>query len=73
MSIQLFVPKFRIDECLAAIRECLEKGWTGLGFKTATMEEEWKTYEGGQNFNVPGNSSFEIETLETLDYVCHFG
>lgn len=46
MSIQLFVPKFRIDECLAAIRECLEKGWTGLGFKTATMEEEWKTYTG---------------------------
>ena len=35
-------------------------------------EEEWKTYEGGQSFNVPGNSSFDIETLETLDYVCHF-
>ncbi len=46
MSIQLFVPKFRIDECLAAIRECLEKGWTGLGYKTATMEEEWKIYTG---------------------------
>lgn len=49
MSIQLFVPKFRIDECLAAIRECLEKGWTGLGFKTATMEEEWKAYTGLPN------------------------
>jgi hypothetical protein len=35
-------------------------------------ETEWKTYEGGQSFNVPGNSSFDIETLETLDYVCHF-
>jgi purine/pyrimidine-nucleoside phosphorylase len=35
-------------------------------------EAEWKTYEGGQSFNVPGNSSFDIETLETLDYVCHF-
>jgi purine/pyrimidine-nucleoside phosphorylase len=35
-------------------------------------EEAWKTYEGGQSFNVPGNSSFDIETLETLDYVCHF-
>ena len=36
-------------------------------------ESEWKTYEGGQSFNVPGNSSFDIETIETLDYVCHFG
>jgi purine/pyrimidine-nucleoside phosphorylase len=35
-------------------------------------ETEWKTYEGGQSFKVPGNSSFDIETLDTLDYVCHF-
>lgn len=36
-------------------------------------EDEWKNFGGGQSFNVPANSSFEIETLETLDYVCHFG
>ena len=30
-------------------------------------------YRGGQSFHAPGNSSFEIETLETLHYVCHFG
>ena len=35
-------------------------------------EEAWAAYEGGQEFNVPANSSFDIETLETLDYVCHF-
>jgi purine/pyrimidine-nucleoside phosphorylase len=35
-------------------------------------ETEWTSYEGGQQFSVPANSSFEIETLETLDYVCHF-
>lgn len=46
MSIQLFVPSFRVDECLEAIRECLEKGWTGLGFKTVEMEEAWKSYTG---------------------------
>lgn len=46
MAIQLFVPNFRIDECLAQIRECLEKGWTGLGFKTVEMEEAWKRYTG---------------------------
>ena len=40
--LQLFVPTFRIDECLAEIRECLEKGWTGLGFKTTQFEEAWK-------------------------------
>jgi dTDP-4-amino-4,6-dideoxygalactose transaminase len=44
MPIQLFVPSFRIDECLAGIRECLEKGWTGLGFKTVEFESAWKKY-----------------------------
>jgi dTDP-4-amino-4,6-dideoxygalactose transaminase len=44
--IQLFVPTFRIDETLAEIRECLEKGWTGLGFKTGQFEEAWKVYTG---------------------------
>jgi len=35
-------------------------------------ESEWKEYQGGQSFKVPGNSSFEIETVTLLDYVCHF-
>ncbi|MGL5398668.1 MAG: DegT/DnrJ/EryC1/StrS family aminotransferase [Shewanella sp.] len=46
MSIQLFVPTFRVEECLEQVRECLEKGWTGLGFKTQQIEEEWKKYTG---------------------------
>ena len=45
-SIHLFSPKFRIEETLAEIRECLEKGWTGLGFKTIQFEEAWKEYSG---------------------------
>ena len=36
-------------------------------------ETEWKTYEAGQSFSVPGDSHFDIETIELLDYVCHFG
>jgi len=44
--VQLFIPTFRIDECLAEIRECLEKGWTGLGYKTVAFEEAWKQYTG---------------------------
>mgnify|MGYP001568592010 CR=1 FL=1 len=38
-----------------------------LAGETAT-----NTYSAGQSFNVPGNSSFDIETVETLHYVCHF-
>jgi uncharacterized protein YaiE (UPF0345 family) len=36
-------------------------------------EAQWKTYGAGDQFHVPGNSGFDIETVETLDYVCHFG
>ena len=36
-------------------------------------DNEWKTYGAGESFNVPGDSSFDIETIEMLDYVCHFG
>ena len=35
-------------------------------------EEGWKTYVAGDKFTVPGNSSFDIEVTEMLDYVCHF-
>src|SRR5262249_15843620 len=44
--IQLFVPHFRIEECLSEIRECLERGWTGLGYKTVEFEAAWKAYTG---------------------------
>jgi uncharacterized protein YaiE (UPF0345 family) len=33
---------------------------------------EWQHYGAGSEFRVPGNSSFDIETLELVDYVCHF-
>ena len=49
MAIQLFVPTFRIDECLDEIKECLEKGWTGIGYKTVEFEEKWKAYTGLNN------------------------
>jgi dTDP-4-amino-4,6-dideoxygalactose transaminase len=48
-DIQLFVPNYRTEECLEEIRECLEKGWTGLGFKTLAFEKEWTTYTGLPN------------------------
>jgi dTDP-4-amino-4,6-dideoxygalactose transaminase len=44
--INLFTPTFRVEETLAEIRECLEKGWTGLGFKTLEIEKAWCEYTG---------------------------
>src|SRR5579872_2663175 len=44
--IQVFTPQFRVEECLLGIRECLEKGWTGLGFKTNEIEKAWTEYTG---------------------------
>jgi purine/pyrimidine-nucleoside phosphorylase len=35
--------------------------------------EAWQTYAGGQSFNVPGDSAFDIEVTQTLHYICHFG
>ncbi|CAN5431793.1 pyrimidine/purine nucleoside phosphorylase [soil metagenome] len=35
--------------------------------------DTWASYNGGQTFDVPGNSSFDIEVTQTLHYVCHFG
>lgn len=46
MKIQLFVPSFSVEECLSEIRECLENGWTGLGFKTLEIERLWNDYTG---------------------------
>lgn len=46
MAIQLFKASFDIEACLAQVKECLEKGWTGMGFKTVEFEEAWKKYTG---------------------------
>ena len=39
--IQLFVPKFRIEESLEAVRARLERAWTGLGFMTLHLQDRW--------------------------------
>lgn len=36
-------------------------------------QNDWQTYRAGESFSIPGNSRFDIEAVETLDYVCHFG
>ncbi len=34
--------------------------------------QEWAEYTAGQSFDVPGDSSFDIETTEPMHYVCHY-
>lgn len=48
-KIQVLKPYYRVDECLNEIKECLDIGWTGMGFKTESFEEEWKSYTGLSN------------------------
>ena len=43
-KIQVLKPKYRVDECLEQIKECLDIGWTGMGFKTVEFEKKWKEY-----------------------------
>ena len=45
-KIQVLKPKYRVDECLSEIKECLDIGWTGMGFKTIEFENQWKAYTG---------------------------
>jgi len=45
-KIQVLRPVYRIEECLAEIRQTLECGWTGSGGKCLTFEEAWKIYTG---------------------------
>ena len=46
MAIQVLKPKYHVEECLNEIKECLEVGWTGMGFKTVDFEDKWKEYTG---------------------------
>ena len=43
-KINVLKPKYRTEEVLDEIKICLDKGWTGMGFKTIEFEEAWKKY-----------------------------
>ncbi len=69
MSIQVLKPKYHVDECLAEIRECLEIGWTGMGFKTVEFENKWKEYTGHKNAHYLNSATaglhLAVEILKT--------
>jgi dTDP-4-amino-4,6-dideoxygalactose transaminase len=48
-KIQVLKPRYRVDECLSQIKECLDVGWTGMGFKTVELEEKWKEFTSLDN------------------------
>ena len=43
-KIQVLKPKYRTEEILKEIQECLDTSWTGMGGKAIEFEERWKDY-----------------------------
>ena len=67
MGIQLFKANFDVEACLAQVRECLEKGWTGMGFKTVEFEEAWKKYTGHKYaYYINSNTAGLYMAVDTL-------
>ncbi len=60
--IQLFEPFFRVEEVLAEIRVCLERGWTGAGFKTFELEDAWRGYSGLKNAHFLNSGTAALHT-----------
>lgn len=56
-SIQVFRPTFRVEECLDEIRQCLEMGWSGMGFKTVELEKAWCEYTGLSHSHFLGSAT----------------
>lgn len=66
-GIQLFKASFDVEACLAQVRECLEKGWTGMGFKTVELEESWKKYTGHKySYYINSNTAGLYMAVDTL-------
>ena len=69
-GIQLFKASFDVEACLDQVRECLEKGWTGMGFKTVEFEEAWKKYTGHKYaYYVNSNTAGLYMAVDTLKEV----
>ena len=35
-------------------------------------DEDWKSIKDGMSFNIPKNSSFQVEVLELVNYTCSY-
>lgn len=61
-NINVLKPKFRIQETLDAVQECLEAGWTGMGFKTEQFEKAWSDYTGLENSVFQNSATASLHT-----------
>lgn len=46
---------------------------SGSGRYLISGSQEWIRFQEGDRFEVPANSSFQIETVEITDYCCSYG
>ncbi|MFA6915945.1 MAG: DegT/DnrJ/EryC1/StrS family aminotransferase [Parachlamydiales bacterium] len=47
--MQLFLPKYEVEECVDAIRKVLESGWTGCGPVCRQFEQDWSSFTGASH------------------------
>jgi len=57
------------NTCAPEIMECVAGG---CEYKLAGSDQ-WFASKPGEQFSIPGNSSFEIRVTEPYHYICHFG
>lgn len=51
------------------IMECVAGG---CEYKLAGTDN-WVSVKAGEQFSVPGNSSFDIRVVDAFHYICHYG
>ena len=52
-------------------RELIEIMTGKLNFKLQS-DDQWKLIKDGMDFNIPKNSSFQVEVLELVNYTCSY-
>ena len=52
-------------------RELIEIISGKLNFKLLS-DDQWKLIKDGMDFNIPKNSSFQVEVLELVNYTCSY-
>ena len=40
--------------------------------KVKLSDSDWQSIQGGQSFEVPANSKFQLQVQSITDYCCHF-
>lgn len=69
-NIQVLKPIFRKDQIIEHISECLDVGWTGVGFKTVEFEEAWKHYTNLPNAHFINSNTVGLHlAVRVLKYV----